>query len=61
MKLIRFSSNIRGAGKMKLIKLPWKALSMMAGLFAFIGANTRCWWIAHQPEVPEELHKLRKF
>ncbi|AVF20920.1 cyclic lactone autoinducer peptide [Paenibacillus larvae] len=46
---------------MKLIKLPWKALSMMAGLFAFIGANTRCWWIAHQPEVPEELHKLRKF
>ncbi|MEF2965416.1 cyclic lactone autoinducer peptide [Paenibacillus sp. M1] len=46
---------------MKLAKLPLKALSMTAGLFAVIGANTLCWWFVHDPEKPEELKKLRKF
>jgi cyclic lactone autoinducer peptide len=46
---------------MKLAKWPWKAVGMMAGVFALIGANTTCWWIAHQPKKPEELLRLQKF
>lgn len=46
---------------MKFSKLPWRALSMVTSMFAFVGANIQCWWIAHQPEMPEEVKKLRKF
>ncbi|WP_410514565.1 cyclic lactone autoinducer peptide [Paenibacillus sp. BR2-3] len=45
---------------MKISKMPWKALWMIAGVFSFVGANIQCWWIAHQPEMPEEVKKLRK-
>ncbi|WP_248547773.1 cyclic lactone autoinducer peptide [Paenibacillus odorifer] len=46
---------------MKKTKLPLKALSKVAGLFALTGANLLCWWIAHEPEMPEEVKKMRKF
>jgi cyclic lactone autoinducer peptide len=46
---------------MRFSKSPWRALTMTAGIFAFVGANVSCWWIAHQPEMPEEVKKLRKF
>lgn len=45
---------------MKLAKWPLKAVSMMAVFFAFIGANTACWWIVHEPKKPQELRKLQK-
>lgn len=46
---------------MRVAKIPWKAVCMMAGVFTVLGANTACWWIAHEPEMPEEVKKLRKF
>ncbi|WP_083613548.1 cyclic lactone autoinducer peptide [Paenibacillus sp. P46E] len=45
---------------MNFSKLLWKPLSVAAGFFAFAGANTMCWWIAHQTDLPEEVKKMRR-
>lgn len=41
-------------------RVPWKLVSLLAITFAALGANTKCWWIAHNPVVPEELKKLKR-
>lgn len=45
---------------MKIVQWPLKSLTMLAGMFAVLGANITCWWIAHEPEMPEEVKKLQK-
>lgn len=40
--------------------LPWKVIGLGAVAFALLGANTTCWWIAHEPEIPEEVKELKK-
>ncbi|WP_397334140.1 cyclic lactone autoinducer peptide [Paenibacillus macerans] len=34
-------------------------VSMIALIFAFFRANVACWWIAHEPPMPEEVKKMR--
>jgi len=29
--------------------------------FSYVGANTTCFWALHQPELPENIKKLRRF
>lgn len=45
---------------MEISKFPLKVLGMLAGLFAFAGANTQCMWFVHDPDKPKELKKLQK-
>lgn len=33
----------------------------LAVVIATNSANSACFWIAHQPELPEDVKKLRKF
>lgn len=33
----------------------------LAFLIAAASANSTCMWISHQPELPEDVKKLRKF
>ncbi len=33
----------------------------LAFLIAAVSANSTCMWISHQPELPEDVKKLRKF
>lgn len=50
--------------KSKLGKLVMKFGGVFAALavgVATMSANTACLWFAHQPELPEDVKKLRKF
>ncbi|MGN1481723.1 cyclic lactone autoinducer peptide [Porcipelethomonas sp.] len=33
----------------------------LAVVIASVSANTTCMWISHQPELPDDVKKLRKF
>ena len=33
----------------------------LAVIIASVSANSACMWISHQPELPEDVKKLRKF
>lgn len=37
------------------------ALAGFALVFGIIAANSRCYYIYHEPKAPEELKKLRRF
>lgn len=37
------------------------ALNAMAMLTVIQNANAGCFWVDHQPEVPEEARRFRKF
>lgn len=37
------------------------SFASLALVFATVGANVTCSFIAHQPEQPEEMKSLRKF
>ncbi len=37
------------------------ALNAMAVLTVIQNANAGCFWVDHQPEVPEEARRFRKF
>lgn len=43
-------------GKMKMVN----TLSALALLFAIVGANTRCVYIFHQPEMNDKVRQLKK-
>ncbi|SDD51775.1 cyclic lactone autoinducer peptide [Paenibacillus sp. CF095] len=48
--------------KIALIKsFPWKVISLFAIAFVVLRTNTMCWWIAHEPEMPEEVRKMQSF
>lgn len=50
--------------KFKLNKLIVKFGGVFAALAVIVStssANSTCFWIAHQPELPEDVKKLRKF
>ena len=36
----------------------WSMLVMCLGVYV---ANTRCCWLLHQPEMPEDLKKFKRF
>jgi AgrD protein len=36
-------------------RIPWKVISLLAVAFVVLRVNTLCWWIAHEPEMPEEI------
>ncbi|MFK0522824.1 cyclic lactone autoinducer peptide [Paenibacillus illinoisensis] len=42
-------------------RIPWKIISLLAIAFVVLRTNTMCWWIAHEPEMPEEVKKLQSF
>lgn len=42
----------------KCIKIA-KILAGFAIVFSSIAANTRCYFIYHQPEMPDQLNKLK--
>lgn len=45
----------------------WFNRQMMSHLSAFVmavgvyAANTRCCWLLHQPKMPDEMKKLKRF
>ncbi len=42
-------------------KIPWMIIGLLAVSFAVLRANTLCWWIAHEPEMPKEVKSLKIF
>ncbi len=50
--------------KMKKVLSKYSGVAMLnavALLMAVQTVNSACWWIHHQPKVPAELQKFRKF
>lgn len=50
--------------KSKINKLIMKfggTFAAFAVVIATASANSACMWISHQPELPEDVKKLRKF
>ncbi|MDE5916665.1 MAG: cyclic lactone autoinducer peptide [Oscillospiraceae bacterium] len=48
--------------KLANLKMASGALfAALAFLIAAVSANSTCMWISHQPELPENVKKLRKF
>lgn len=45
----------------KITNMLNKAVCLSALLFAFMGANTSCVFVFHQPKMPEKVKKLRRF
>ena len=39
----------------------WKMLNAIALTVAVMSVNSACLWFHHQPEVPAELKRFRKF
>jgi cyclic lactone autoinducer peptide len=56
---------MKGVIEMKNNKIntntPAKLLANISLQFSKIGANSACCYIYHQPELPKEIRKLRKF
>lgn len=45
---------------MKHIKVA-NSLAGLALVFSFLAANSRCYFIYHQPKMPEEMEQLRRY
>jgi len=41
-------------------KIPFAAINTLVMCLCVYAANSRCGWLLHQPEMPEEIKKLRK-
>lgn len=39
----------------------WGVMNAMAIAVVALGAQQRCYWFFHQPEIPAEADKFRKF
>lgn len=45
---------------MKHIKVA-NSLAGLALVFSFVAANSRCYFIYHQPNMPEEMKRLNRY
>ena len=41
-------------------KIPYAAINTLVMCLCVYAANSRCGWLLHQPEMPEEIKKFRK-
>lgn len=47
--------------KTLLSKIPGTAVNVLVLCLCVYASNTRCGWLLHQPEMPREIKRFRRF